>query len=274
MGTAAGRFVVATFNVHAGIDGWGRAFDVRAACRAIDADVLVLQEAWAPESGPSMAEAVAEDLGCSLDWYPMARGRRGRPHPGAAESWMRPGDFRSESNSIFLDSERPIPPRVSRSPRFLEADPGAWGLAVLSRLPVERRRTIELGRLRRDRVRRVALLHDIDLGGRVVTVVGTHMSHLTSGSPLQFRRLHAELAATLGNGPAVLAGDMNLWGPPAVALLRGWRRAVRTRTWPAWRPHSQLDHILVRGPVSVLDAVALPDFGSDHLALRAHLEVG
>ena len=35
---------------------------------------------------------------------------------------------------------------------------------------------------------------------------------------------------------AVLAGDMNLWGPPVTSYFRGWRRAVTGRTWPAPGP--------------------------------------
>ena len=38
---------VGNFNMHAGIDGWGRPFDYLAACRALNTDVMVLQEVWA-----------------------------------------------------------------------------------------------------------------------------------------------------------------------------------------------------------------------------------
>ncbi len=46
---------------------------------------------------------------------------------------------------------------------------------------------------------------------------------------------------------------MNLWGPPVSSYFRGWRRGVTGRTWPALRPHSQLDHVLVTPPVTVTD---------------------
>ena len=51
---------------------------------------------------------------------------------------------------------------------------------------------------------------------------------------------------------------MNLWGPPVRAFLPGWHRAVKGRTWPAWHPHSQIDHILVRGEVRVGCGVGPP----------------
>jgi endonuclease/exonuclease/phosphatase (EEP) superfamily protein YafD len=64
---------------------------------------------------------------------------------------------------------------------------------------------------------------------------------------------------------------LNFWGPPAAALLPGWRRAVRGRTWPAHRPHSQIDHVLVRDDVEALGGEVLPDVGSDHRPLRVTL---
>jgi endonuclease/exonuclease/phosphatase family metal-dependent hydrolase len=65
---------------------------------------------------------------------------------------------------------------------------------------------------------------------------------------------------------------MNMWGPLLLALVGGgWRRAVRGRTWPAHRPHSQIDHVLVTPPVAVLEARILGDVGSDHRPIRALL---
>jgi endonuclease/exonuclease/phosphatase family metal-dependent hydrolase len=73
--------------------------------------------------------------------------------------------------------------------------------------------------------------------------------------------------------PAVLVGDMNMWGPPLVMLLPGWSRAVRGRSWPAWRPLFQIDHVLVTAPVRVLEGSVVRIEGSDHLPVRARLAV-
>ena len=100
------------------------------------------------------------------------------------------------------------------------------------------------------------------LGGRTVSVFGTHMSHITHFSPAQYRRLAGLLPPA--NTPSVLAGDMNMWGPPVNSFFPAWRRAVVGRTWPSWRPHSQLDHVLVTPALSVLDARIAPASGSDH----------
>ena len=134
---------------------------------------------------------------------------------------------------------------------------------MLSRLPVVASGAIDLGQLKHDTARRGALRVDVETKRGIVAVFGTHMSHLSRGSPLQFRRLRKELS--LVELPSVLAGDMNLWGPPVNSYLRGWRRALTARTWPAYRPHSQLDHVLVTPPVSVLGARVGPFAGSDHL---------
>ena len=39
---------IANFNMHCGMDGWGRPYDYVAAIASLDADVIVLEEAWTP----------------------------------------------------------------------------------------------------------------------------------------------------------------------------------------------------------------------------------
>jgi endonuclease/exonuclease/phosphatase family metal-dependent hydrolase len=266
---------VATFNLHAGVDGWGRPFDVVGACQAIDADVLVLEENWTPTSGPGLAATVCNALGYTMFEQRFAGGRLAGPHPRADGRWMKSFDWRGPSHAIYLDSERPVAEKVGRSRRYLEAEPGHWGLAVLSRFPARLQRVIDVGRLKRDPARRFAVVVEIDVGGGTpLTVVGTHMAHITYGAPIQFFRLSRAIRRVVPSGPCILAGDMNLWGPPLVAFFPGWRRALRRKTWPAWRPHSQVDHILVRGPLTVEGGEVLAPMGSDHLPLRVRLTVG
>ena len=269
--TAPTSFSVATFNAHAGVDGWGRPYDVVAACRLIDADVLVLEENWAPDDEPSLARRAAGALGYEAHELPLAGGRLARPHPEADGRWMRPFDWRGRSHAIFLDSERPFSRQTLRSPRYASAQPGRWGVALLSRLPVTRSEVLDLGRLSRDRARRAALALCVEVAGTEVVVAGVHMSHLTYGAPSQFLRLARAIRATFETGPVVLAGDMNLWGPPVRLFFPGWRHAVRARTWPSWRPHSQVNHVLVRGGLRVLDGRVVGPVGSDHRPVRVTL---
>ncbi len=273
---SAGRATisVATFNLHAGVDGWGRPFDVVDACRAIDADVLVLQETWTPDDGAGIAPTVGHALGYAVFEHPFAAGRLAGPHPQADGRWKKFFDWRRSCPAIYLDSELPYGEKIGRSRHYLDAEPGRWGVAVLSRLPAGRQRVIDLGRPKRDRARRFAVVVEIEVGGAPLTVVGTHMSHLSHGAPVQFLRLSRAIQRVAPSGPGILAGDMNLWGPPVVAFLPGWRRALHRKTWPAWRPHSQIDHILLRGPLAVVAGEALSSLGSDHLPLRVRLTMG
>jgi endonuclease/exonuclease/phosphatase family metal-dependent hydrolase len=270
MCAARSEFVAASYNVHAGIDGWGRPHDVLGVCRQLDADVLVLQESWRPEGRPSLATVIGEALGYEVTEVDLAHGRRAGPHPGATARWMRRLDWRTTSHAIFLDSERPFAKRVVDSPRFRQAEPGSWGLAVLSRLPVRETEIIPLKRLRRDRANRAVVALSVEVNGRPIGIAGTHMSHLSHGSALHFRALAHMLDGVFGDEPVLLAGDMNLWGPPIHALLGQWHRAVKGKTWPAWRPHSQLDHLLVRG-LAVRDSAVWPESGSDHRPVWARL---
>lgn len=269
-----GSLSVATFNLHAGVDGWGRPFDVIGACREIDADVLVLEETWTPGNGTGIAAAVGRALGYAVFEQSFAAGRLAGPHPLADGRWMKSFDWRNSSHAIYLDSERPLEDKVVRSRRYLDAQPGDWGVAILSRLPARSHGVVDLGRLRYDPARRFAVLVEVDVDGITLLVVGTHMSHMSYGAPIQFLRLGRALRRLAPSGPRVLAGDMNLWGPPVVAFFPGWRRALRRKTWPAWRPHSQVDHILIRGSLAVEGGEAFAPMGSDHLPLRVRLTIG
>jgi endonuclease/exonuclease/phosphatase family metal-dependent hydrolase len=270
MCAADSEFVAASFNVHAGVDGWGRPHDVLGLCRQLNADVLVLQESWCPEGRPSLAAEVGTALGYEVTEVALARGRRAGPHPAATARWMRRFDWRTTNHAIFLDSERPFPTRVVDSARFREAELGSWGLAVLSRLPVIETEVIALKRLRRDRANRAVVALNVEVDGQPVGIAGTHMSHLSHGSALHFRAVARMLDGVFGDEPVLLAGDMNLWGPPIHALLGQWHRAVKGKTWPAWRPHSQLDHLLVRG-LTVRESAVWPSSGSDHRPVWARL---
>jgi endonuclease/exonuclease/phosphatase family metal-dependent hydrolase len=257
---------VATFNLHLGVDGWGRPFDVVAGCRSLDADVLVLQESWAPsDRTPSTARLVAAELGYRVvAEEDLARGRLYRPLATPARRWgPRAAPLRK---SFQLDGERWA---RAAGPPDRPSEPGRWGVALLSRVAVGPVSVIPLGKLRRDAARRVVLACTVDLDGGPVQLFGTHMSHITHGSHLQYRRLARELPPV--TTAAVLTGDMNLWGPPVRAYFPGWRRAVTAPTWPAHRPHSQLDHVLVTPPVRVVDARVAPFSGSDHLPVVVRL---
>jgi endonuclease/exonuclease/phosphatase family metal-dependent hydrolase len=262
------QLVVATFNLHAGIDGWGRPFDVVASCSRLDADVLLLQETWTPEGGEGLASLVATSLGYEVHEVPLSDALLLEAAKVVGTRW---GPRNSRRNrSLWLGDAEDL--SHLRRARWGKARAGTWGIALLSRLPVRRVETIELGRLRRDSAkRRSAVLAEVEVGTSSLTVVGTHLAHFTHGSPILLERLRRRLPAP--GQPVVLAGDMNFWGPPMSLALPGWRRAVRTRTYPSWRAHSQVDHIFVTRAVEVISGASVAVGKSDHLPLRARLAI-
>ena len=228
-------FSVGSFNVHwGGLRPDGRPYDVTTACLAVDADVLVVQEAWWADDGSSFLDDVAEKGGYELLEHPLSRG-------------------------IARRDTRERPPPI-----------GHWGVAVLTRFPVLSTRALPLGEVPIDRVsNRSALQVQIEVDGAVVDLVAVHASALTVVGPvLQLRRLRPQLPL---DRPTIIAGDLNIT-PRAVAQLLGdWTRAVTGNTWPSTRAVAQIDHVLVSEHFTVERGDVLPDLGSDHLPIRVEL---
>lgn len=253
---------MASFNLHGGVDGWGRPFDVVEACRRLDADVLVLQETWTPARGGGLAEEVGATLGYRVTTAPMAPALRYPPPPGPRPGWG-PLDRRRRGVGLRIDVARRSWRRPSGAQR------GSVGIALLERLPRSEPEILDLGRMGNDPSRRLALRSSVGTAQTPLVVVGTHLAHIRQGSPLQVRRLRGMLPDP--DVPAVLAGDMNMWGPPLSLLLPGWSRALCGPSWPSWRPVFQIDHILVTPAVEVSDAEVLRVGRSDHFPVRARL---
>lgn len=237
------ELTIASCNVHWGLGPRGRRFppfDVVEAARRLDADVLVLQECWAPDGRPADHERIAEALGLQI----------------AADVDL--------ARSIIS----PAPRAVARPPAT--GGEGGWHLVALTRLPVVSSTVVSLPHLWLDPVNRALLSVEVEADGAPIRVLATHLPHLEHGVWATTRALRRALPTT--EVPAVLVGDMNMWGWSLdVMLPRGWRRIVRGKTWPAHRPHSQIDHIAVTPPVEAVWAEVAPDVGSDHLPVRARL---
>lgn len=261
---ADSRLVVATFNIHAGMDGYGRRYDLPQAVAALDADVIVLQEVFSPLEGPSQGEEVANELGYECTDLPLARARRARePLPApCGDSWEPSRPYARARRALQVGGF------LSRPPRHPELyEDGSWGLALLTRERPTKWNAVSFGRLRRDVTSRAALVAELTNG---LVVVGTHMAHATHGSLLHLLRLRRALPRR--ERPAVLAGDMNFWGPPLELLLPGWRRGAKGKTWPARRPRHQLDHLFISKAVTAVSGGAVAAGNSDHLPIRAEIE--
>ena len=227
---------LASLNLHAGRDADGRPYDVTEAIAALSANVVLVQENWRPAGTDSLARRAA-----------LAGG-----YESLAELDVLAGT--SLSGLSIADS----------------AQPGAWGLAVLSRFPMRSCSAVALGAAPGDVAGvRMAQVVEIEYAeDALLRVVNVHLTHRLVHGPGQLRRLIRALEDS--DQPTVIGGDFNMCRP-TVHLARGYRPAVRGRTWPARRPVAQIDHILTGPGVDVArQAVAAPQ-GSDHLPIRASL---
>jgi endonuclease/exonuclease/phosphatase family metal-dependent hydrolase len=217
-------------------------YDVVAAAKEVDTDVLVLQEAWVPDDDEGQVLEIAAAGG-----YEVA--------------------------ATFAVARATCHDQVRLAAREGPAGDGDWMIAVLSRLPIHDAQVVRLEpQLPRDPARRAVLRVTVDAEGEGTpfVVCGTHLPLLKDPVWRLAPSLRAALPAA--DTPAAFAGDMNMWGWCVDRLVpRGWRRAVRGRSYPAHRPHSQTDHILVTPAVEVAEAEVVPQALSDHRPVRARL---
>lgn len=251
---------VASFNIlngrvptdqHVNLDGF------RSAVRTLDADVLALQEVDRNQHRSDHADltAIAADA-MGADEHQFVAALAGSP--GA--TWI-----------AATGEEQP--------------DTAAYGIALLSRFPVQGWQVVRLAALKvpvpmrfsgrrwpelvHDEPR-VAVIATIDTPQGCVTFVNTHLTFIDRWNAWQLRRLVANLVDE--SGPLVLMGDLNM-GPERAARVTGMRPVATRLTFPVDAPTQQLDHILARGPVrgGGDEALALPV--SDHRALLVELSV-
>jgi len=236
-------FTVAAYNAHWGVGRFGAQrgvrFDVAHVIRGFDADIVVVPEAWRADDGPSVVDPLADEYHIeTVELMPLA---------------MRK-DRRSD-----------LVPRQ-----------GWWELAVCSRFAILEHSTIPIGVIPTDPAGpRNALAVVLDVAGTRVQLIAIHTSSKVwkLASARHLLTLRRALQASPWSGPQIIAGDFNFWGPPVAMILPGWKRPVRGRTYTSRRPHSQIDHILVRGGIEPLSGEVLAPTPSDHLPIRARLRL-
>jgi endonuclease/exonuclease/phosphatase family metal-dependent hydrolase len=239
------ELTLGSFNLHMGRGPGGHDapfYDVVTAVKEVNTDVIVVQEAWVPDGEPGQLVELAE----ALDY---------------------------EVASAYAIARAECHDQVRLVAREGPAGAGDWMIAVLTRLPVVAADVVPIGpQLPRDPARRALVRATVDVGGTPLTVCGTHLPLLKDPVWRLAPALRAELPPA--DTPGALAGDMNMWGWSVDRLVPpGWRRAVRGRTYPSPRPHSQTDHILVTSAVAVTHAEVVPQVMSDHRPVRTRLRV-
>ena len=234
---AVARISVASYNVHYGRDMKGRPFDVVEVIRRLDADLIVVQESWIPDDSESDVDRAAAELGYRVKHVAMG------------------------------------PARIAgRKPRLVPSSRGQGLLVIsmMSRPAVVSESVLDMPHLPMDAApRRFAIRTEVSVEGQSFVFVGTHLDHLTHGSPFALRRLARQLPGP--DQPTALAGDMNMWGPVLSVLMPGWTLAGKGRSWPNHRPHSHIDHIALNGAVRSEGFEVIRAGSSDHLPVRAVL---
>ncbi|MBD8058925.1 endonuclease/exonuclease/phosphatase family protein [Cellulomonas sp. JH27-2] len=243
---------LATFNVLHGrspVDGRVALDRFAAAVAALDADVLALQEV---------------DLG--------------QPRSGRADLTQIAADAMGARDHRFVATLHG-PPGVWWSPR---RPPTGWayGIALLSRFPVDEWRVVNLPRrapltwvpharrwtskLVRDEPR-AAIAAVVRCPEGLLTVAGTHVSYLRGWNTHQ-------LALVLDGlrdlpRPLALLGDLNML-PDLAAATTGMRALASALTYPVADPVRQIDHVLAEGALRATAPARSVDTGlSDHRAL-------
>ena len=207
--------------------------------RGFDADVVVVLESWREHDGRGVLDDLKAD-GYTIETIAFRR--------------------------MIISSRRA---------RFDDPGEGLWEVAICSRFPILASRELPIGTIRADPAGpRSALMCTLDVDGTEVDLVAVHVSsRLWSLAPIRHLRALKPQIPPPGR-TVIIAGDCNLWGPGVVAIFKQWKRAVMGPTYPAHRPHSQIDHILVRDDVTVLSGEVLAETPSDHRPIRARLRVG
>ncbi|HWI40317.1 MAG TPA: endonuclease/exonuclease/phosphatase family protein [Verrucomicrobiae bacterium] len=168
----------------------------------------------------------------------------------------------------------------------LFVEEGAYGNALLSHYPMRLVKAAELpcppGRS--DLEKRGALWVEVELPGRRVQVINTHLG-------LNLRERVVQATALVGGEwlghpdfrtPSVLCGDLNsIPGFSAHRVLGKFLTGAQqlggraTKTWPSRWPLLAIDHVFVSGGIVVRGVRAVRDplarLASDHLPLMAEL---
>ena len=156
--------------------------------------------------------------------------------------------------------------------RHLLARDDAYGVAVLSRWPLESVATLDLAQ---DGLPSLGFV--VRAGTTRLRVLGMHTHWPLTPALQRMRDRSLELAARQVREqalPTVLAGDLNLtpYAPAFGRLLRasGLRDAFATRAWRAtwtagfWPLALPIDHVLLPAGACVRATTIGPDIGSDH----------
>ena len=161
---------------------------------------------------------------------------------------------------------------------FMPYQGGSYGMAVLSRLPIERSENLRLPDGDEPRTSVMAVVR-LPNSGAALRFVGVHFYRTEVERSAQAVRLEQHLAAE--SLPTVLAGDFNSLPGSRVMdeLARSWQivdKGDDNFTFPSWEPAREIDFILLqpRAAFEVLRHQTLDEpIASDHRPIVIDLVV-
>jgi endonuclease/exonuclease/phosphatase family metal-dependent hydrolase len=160
-------------------------------------------------------------------------------------------------------------------PTLLRAT-GHYGNALLTRLTPTTVERLDISIPGREP--RGAIMATLEVGGRPLHVITTHLGLLPGERRRQFRRLLTFVAARAAP-PTILLGDFNewlSWSRPLRQVRRYFGRVSAPATFPSWRPVMALDRLWIR-PAQLLTGLCVyrtpaARTASDHLPLVAEVK--
>ncbi|MGH9871398.1 MAG: endonuclease/exonuclease/phosphatase family protein [Pyrinomonadaceae bacterium] len=164
----------------------------------------------------------------------------------------------------------------------LDYQGGQYGVAILSRFPIKEidHRKYEN---RREAERRGMIRIEIELAGRTVNFVTTHLDYqFADGRVFETEQLLKFLEAV--KGPLIVVGDFNdePTGDAYKLMLTGFRDAWVTAkakeqglSYPADKPVKRIDHVFTRRSdrIRAKQAWVVSTLASDHLPVVTDLEI-
>ena len=162
----------------------------------------------------------------------------------------------------------------------LDYQGGKYGVAILSRLPI--RNTVHrMYENKREAERRGMLKIEVDLDGKLVNFVTTHLDYqYEDGRLFETEQLLKFLEET--KGPLIVVADLNDTPDGGAYKLMdtlfddAWI-ASRTKgdgfSYPADKPVKRIDHIFYRDRVRAKKAWVVETLASDHVPVVAELEI-
>ena len=162
----------------------------------------------------------------------------------------------------------------------LDYQGGKYGVAILSRLPI--RKTVHfMFANKREAERRGMLEIEIDLDGKLVTFVTTHLDYqYEDGRLFETDQLLKFLLDT--NGPVIVVADLNdtpdggAYKQMDIPFDDAWIASKAKGdgfSYPADKPVKRIDHIFYRGHVRAKKAWVVETLASDHVPVVAELEI-